>query len=67
MLKYKIWLQSFLKDFGKRPSRAWLVLLIFTLALLTLSASGLDLSGQDSPRVAGIAREMAVTSNYLIP
>jgi 4-amino-4-deoxy-L-arabinose transferase-like glycosyltransferase len=32
-----------------------------------LSVWGLDLSGRDSPRVAGIAREMAVTSNYLIP
>jgi 4-amino-4-deoxy-L-arabinose transferase-like glycosyltransferase len=47
--------------------RAWLALLIFTLALLILSVLGLDLSGRDSPRVAGIARKMAVTSNYLIP
>lgn len=44
-----------------------MVLLIFTLALLILSVLGLDLSGQDSPRVAGIAREMAVMSDYLIP
>jgi 4-amino-4-deoxy-L-arabinose transferase-like glycosyltransferase len=44
-----------------------LVLLVFTLALLILSVWGLNLSGRDSPRVAGIAREMAVTSNYLIP
>jgi len=28
---------------------------------------GLDLSGRDSPRVAGIAREMALTSDHLIP
>ena len=67
MLKYKIWSQSFFEDSGKKSSRAWLVLLIFTLALLILSVLGLDLSGRDSPRVAGIAREMAVTSDYLIP
>jgi 4-amino-4-deoxy-L-arabinose transferase-like glycosyltransferase len=67
MLKYKIWSQSFFEDSGKKSSRAWLVLLIFTLALLILSVWGLELSGRDSPRVAGIAREMAVTSNYLIP
>jgi 4-amino-4-deoxy-L-arabinose transferase-like glycosyltransferase len=67
MLKYKIWSQSFFEDSGRKSSRAWLVLLIFTLALLILSVWGLELSGRDSPRVAGIAREMAVTSNYLIP
>ena len=67
MLKYKKWSQSFFEDSEKKSSRAWLVLLIFTLALLTLSVSGLDLSGRDSPRVAGIAREMAVISDYLIP
>jgi 4-amino-4-deoxy-L-arabinose transferase-like glycosyltransferase len=67
MLKYKMWSQSFFEDSGKESSRAWLVLLIFTLALLTLSVLGLNLSGRDSPRVAGIAREMAVTSDYLVP
>jgi 4-amino-4-deoxy-L-arabinose transferase-like glycosyltransferase len=67
MLKHKIGWQSFFEDSGKKSSRAWLVLLIFTLALLILSVWGLDLSGRDSPRVAGIAREMAVTSTYLIP
>jgi 4-amino-4-deoxy-L-arabinose transferase-like glycosyltransferase len=67
MLKYKIWSQSFFEDSGKKSSRAWLVLLIFTLALQTLSTLNCRLSGRDSPRVAGIAREMAVTSNYLIP
>jgi len=67
MLKDKIGLQSFFEDSGKRPSRAWWVLLIFTLALLILSIWGLDLSGRDSPRVAGIAREMVLTSDYLIP
>jgi len=67
MLKDRVWLQSFFEDFGKKPSRAWLVLLIFTLALQILSIWNLELSGRDSPRVAGIAREMAVTSNYLIP
>jgi len=59
--------QSFLKEFGKKSAQVWLVLLIFTLALQTLSIWNLELSGPDSPRVAGIAREMAVTSNYLIP
>ena len=67
MLKVRVWSQSFFEDSGKKPSRAWLVLLTFTLVLLLLSVWGLDLSGRDSPRVAGIAREMAVTSNYLIP
>ena len=67
LLKYKMWAQSFFEDSKKKPSRAWVVLLLFTLALLTFSVLGLDLSGRDSPRVAGIAREMAVTSNYLIP
>jgi 4-amino-4-deoxy-L-arabinose transferase-like glycosyltransferase len=67
MLKYKIWSQSFFEYSGKKSSRAWLVLLVFTLVLLMLSVLGLDLSGRDSPRVAGIAREMAVTSDYLIP
>ena len=67
MVKYKIWSQSFFEDSGKKSSRAWLILLIFTLALLILSVWGLELSGRDSPRVAGIAREMAVTSDYLIP
>lgn len=67
MVMHKTWLQSFLKEGEKKSSRAWLVLLIFTLALLILSVWGLELSGRDSPRVAGIAREMAVTSDYLIP
>ncbi len=67
MLMYRVWLQSFFEDSGKRSSRVRLVLLIFALALLILSVWGLDVSGSDSPRVAGIAREMAVTSNYLIP
>jgi 4-amino-4-deoxy-L-arabinose transferase-like glycosyltransferase len=59
--------RSFLKEGGKKSSRAWLALLIFTLALQILSIWNLELSGADSPRGAGIAREMAVTSNYLIP
>jgi 4-amino-4-deoxy-L-arabinose transferase-like glycosyltransferase len=67
VLKYKIWLQSFFEDLRKNPSGAWLVLLIFTLTLQILSIWNLELSGSDSPRVAGIAREMAVTSDYLIP
>jgi 4-amino-4-deoxy-L-arabinose transferase-like glycosyltransferase len=54
-------------DSGKKSFRAWWGLLIFTLALLILSVWGLELSGRDSPRVAGIAREMAVTSGYLVP
>ena len=67
MLLHKTWPQSSLKEGGKKSSRAWLALLIFTLALQILSIWNLELSGRDSPRVAGIAREMAVTSNYLIP
>ena len=67
MLKYKIWAQSFFENAGRKSSRAWLALLIFTLVLLILSVWGLQLSGRDSPRVAGIAREMAVTSDYLVP
>jgi 4-amino-4-deoxy-L-arabinose transferase-like glycosyltransferase len=67
MLKFRIWSEAFFEDSGKKSSGTWLVLLIFTLALLTLSILGLDLSGRDSPRVAGIAREMAVTTDYLIP
>jgi 4-amino-4-deoxy-L-arabinose transferase-like glycosyltransferase len=59
--------RSSLKEGGKKSYPAWLVLLIFTLALQTLSIWNLELSGRDSPRVAGIAREMVVSSNYLIP
>jgi len=59
--------QPVLKEGGKKSSRAWLALLIFTLALQIFSIWNLELSGRDSPRVAGIAREMAVTSSYLIP
>jgi len=67
MLTDKTWLRLFLEGERNKVSRAWLALLIFTLALLILSVWGLKLPGHDSPRVAGIAREMAVTSNYLIP
>ncbi|HUL23648.1 MAG TPA: glycosyltransferase family 39 protein [Thermodesulfobacteriota bacterium] len=67
MLRFKTWSQSFFEDSGRKSSRTWVVLLVFTLALLILSVWGLDLSGRDSPRVAGIAREMTVTSDYLIP
>ena len=59
--------RSFLKEDAKKSSRALLALLLFTLALQILSIWNLELSGTDSPRGAGIAREMAVTSNYLIP
>jgi len=59
--------QSLLEERGKKSSRAWLGLLIFTTVLWVLSVWNLEFSGRDSPRVAGIAREMAVTSNYLIP
>jgi 4-amino-4-deoxy-L-arabinose transferase-like glycosyltransferase len=67
MLKYRAWLQSCFEDIGKKTSGAWLVLLIFTLTLQILSIWNLELSGADSPRVAGIAREMAITSDYWIP
>ena len=59
--------QSFSEKGEKRFSRAWLGLLIFTIVLQVLSVWNLKLSDRDSPRVAGIAREMAITSNYLIP
>ncbi len=59
--------QSFPEERGKRSSRAWLGPLIFTVVLWVLSVWNLELSDRDSSRVAGIAREMAVTSNYLIP
>jgi 4-amino-4-deoxy-L-arabinose transferase-like glycosyltransferase len=59
--------RSFLNRNGNKASRTWVVLLLFTLALQILSIWNLELSGRDSPRVAGIAREMAVTSDYLIP
>jgi 4-amino-4-deoxy-L-arabinose transferase-like glycosyltransferase len=67
MLLHKTWPQSSLKEGEKKSSRTWVALLIFTLALQIFSNWNLELSGRDSPRVAGIAREMAVTSNYLIP
>ena len=57
----------FLKISDKRCIRAWIALLLFTLALQVILVWNHELSGRDSPRVAGIAREMAVTSNYLIP
>jgi 4-amino-4-deoxy-L-arabinose transferase-like glycosyltransferase len=56
-----------LREGGRNSSRAWLTLLLFTLVLQILSIWNSELSGPDSPRVAGIAREMAVSSNYLIP
>jgi 4-amino-4-deoxy-L-arabinose transferase-like glycosyltransferase len=59
--------QSVLKLPGKRSVRAWVALAFFTLALQIILVSNHGLSGRDSPRVAGIAREMAVTSNYLVP
>jgi 4-amino-4-deoxy-L-arabinose transferase-like glycosyltransferase len=67
MFTPKTWLQSFLKDSVKKSSRAWFALFIFTLSLQILSILNLELSAPDSARVAGIAREMAVTSNYVIP
>ncbi len=67
MVKYKIWVSSCFEDVGKKFSGAWLGLFLFTLVSLMFSVSGVDLSDRDSLRVAGIAREMAVTSDYLIP
>jgi 4-amino-4-deoxy-L-arabinose transferase-like glycosyltransferase len=46
---------------------AWLILLIFTLCLRMVTLLDGHLSGADQPRVAGIAREMAITGEYLIP
>jgi 4-amino-4-deoxy-L-arabinose transferase-like glycosyltransferase len=59
--------RSFLEEGGNKSPRAWLVLFLFALALQIFSIWNLELSERDSPRVAGIAREMAITSNYLIP
>jgi 4-amino-4-deoxy-L-arabinose transferase-like glycosyltransferase len=67
MLKYKVWVPSCFEDFGKKFSRAWVGLLLFTLVLGMFSVLGVHLSDRDSLRVAGIAREMAVSSDYLIP
>jgi 4-amino-4-deoxy-L-arabinose transferase-like glycosyltransferase len=67
MFTPKTWLQSFLEDSVRKSSRAWLALFMFTLSLQILSILNLELSAPDSARVAGIAREMAVTSNYVIP
>lgn len=52
MLNHKTWQHS-------------IALLLFTVFLQILSIWNIELSGRDSPRVAGIAREMAVTSDYL--
>jgi len=46
---------------------AWFILLLFALSLRIISIWNCELSGPDEPRVAGIAREMALTRNYLIP
>jgi 4-amino-4-deoxy-L-arabinose transferase-like glycosyltransferase len=59
--------QDLLREGRKKPSRIWFGLLIFTLTLQIFSVWNCELSGPDSPRTAGIAREMAVSSNYLIP
>ncbi len=67
MVNLKTWPQSSFECGDKKSSRAWIALLIFNLALQVLSTWNLDPSGTDSPRVAGIAREMAVNSTYLIP
>ncbi len=56
-----------LNELEKKCPRTWVILLIFTLSLQMLVIWNGELSNPDSPRVAGIAREMAVTSNYLIP
>ncbi len=65
MLNHKRRPQSILGESGKKFSRSWLALLIFTLVLQIFSIWNIELSDHDSPRVAGIAREMAVTSDYL--
>ena len=56
-----------LKSVGNKSPHAWLALFLFALALQIFSIWNLELSERDSPRVAGIAREMSVTSDYLIP
>lgn len=55
-----------MKPAGLRPP-PWVVLLAFTAALQFVSIVGCELSGSDEPRVAGIAREMAITFDWLVP
>jgi 4-amino-4-deoxy-L-arabinose transferase-like glycosyltransferase len=59
--------QSLFDGNGKKRLPGWVVLLIFTLCLRVVTILGGQLSGADQPRVAGIAREMAITGDYLIP
>ncbi len=62
-------------DFLRSPSEgrknrrwpAWLFLLIFALSIRIVTILGSDLSIHDTARVAGIAREMAFTGDYLVP
>lgn len=42
-------------------------LLLFTIALRAISIWGWEPAGRDDPRVAGIAREMALIGDYVIP
>jgi len=56
----------FEKD-GRMRLPAWLILLFFALSIRIISIWNCELSGPDEPRVAGIAREMAITGNYFIP
>jgi 4-amino-4-deoxy-L-arabinose transferase-like glycosyltransferase len=54
------------KPAGLHPP-PWVVLLAFSAALHFVSILGCELSGSDEPRVAGIAREMAITGDWLVP
>lgn len=52
---------------SKSKLKPWMFLLLFTLALRVILILNLDLPIHDSTRVAGIAREMVLNGNYLIP
>ncbi len=52
---------------GRLHPPPWLVLLAFTVGLRLVSIIHCELSGRDEPRVAGIAREMALSGDWAVP
>lgn len=51
----------------RMPAAAWLGLTIYSLALGILGCVGIPFKGHDEPRVAGIARAMALTGDFVVP